>query len=71
MKIFLLSAFVACSIATLTTATLAATAALVGQRLGHSVTGQNVIICTYQIGPQRFERAFPMGEQCPMTVEVQ
>ncbi len=48
----------------------AATAYFVGQRVGTSVTGQAINICTYQYGGQQFEKAFPIGTMCPMSVEV-
>lgn len=51
---------------------LAATAYLVGTRMGTSITGQPALICTYQYGASQFDRAFPvtMGN-CPTSIEVQ
>lgn len=59
--------------AVVSTQAMAAVAMLVGQRLGTSVTGQGILICTYQYGNQRFERYFPTsaGPQCPQQVAVQ
>jgi hypothetical protein len=54
----------------LSTPTFAATAFLVSQRMGLSVTGQSITVCTYAYGSQQFERAFPMGQMCPMSVVV-
>jgi hypothetical protein len=50
---------------------IAATAYLVGQTTGTSVTGQAINVCTYQYGTQRFQRAYPFGQMCPTSVEVQ
>ena len=47
------------------------TAFLVSTRSAASVTGQMIMACTYQYGTTRFERYFPAGSMCPMTVQAQ
>lgn len=49
----------------------AATAFLVSSHMGQSVTGQSAIICVYSYNGQQFSRAYPLGNMCPMSVEVQ
>src|SRR6266513_59893 len=39
-------------------------------RIGLSVTGQSVWVCTCAYGGQRFERVIPSTDSCPMSVEV-
>lgn len=48
-----------------------ATAYLVSSSMGTSVTGQAINICTYQYGTTQFQRIFPMGQMCPLNIEVQ
>lgn len=51
---------------------LTAPAALTGARLGSSVTGQPVWVCTYSVGGTTFDRAIPYAAgSCPATVAVQ
>ena len=48
-----------------------ATAYLVSQTMGTSVTGQAINVCVYQYGGQQFERYFPLGSRCPWSLNVQ
>lgn len=49
----------------------AATAFMVDCRIGTSVTGQSILIGTYNYAGQTFQRTFPSGAGwCPMSVEV-
>lgn len=50
---------------------LAATAFLQSQHMGTSVTGQSISICVYAYNGHQFERAIPIGQMCPMSVDVQ
>lgn len=47
------------------------TATLVGSHIGTSVTGQAVVVCTYTYGGQRFEKLFPIGTNCPISIQIQ
>jgi hypothetical protein len=49
----------------------AATAFLVRQYIGKSVTGIGVLVCVYKYGSQQFEKAYPMGSVCAPSVEIQ
>jgi hypothetical protein len=53
-------------------AAYAATAYLVSSRIGMSVTGRSVYVCTYRYGTATFERtiAFDAGP-CPYSIEIQ
>ena len=50
---------------------LALTAILVSTRYGTSVSGQSIVICTYTVNGQQFERYYPVGSVCPPSVNVQ
>jgi hypothetical protein len=47
------------------------TATLVSSRIGTTVTGQSVVICTYSYGGQKFEKLFPIGTNCPISIQIQ
>lgn len=49
----------------------AATAFLVRQYIGKSVTGLGVLVCVYQYAGKQFERAQQMGSFCAPSVEIQ
>lgn len=46
-------------------------ATLVGSRQGTSVTGQMITICTYTYNNQHFDKIFPMGTNCPISIQLQ
>lgn len=46
-------------------------AMLVRQYIGRSVTGQQVVVCVYQVNGNQFERAMPMGNICEPSIMVQ
>lgn len=47
------------------------TATLVGSRQGTSVGGQAITVCIYQYNGQHFEKPFPMGTNCPISIQLQ
>jgi hypothetical protein len=47
------------------------TATLVGSRVGTSVGGQSIVICTYTYSGQNFEKVFPLGTSCPISIQLQ
>lgn len=46
-------------------------AMLVSQSMGTSVTGQTIVVCLYSYGNTRFERYYPLGNMCPLSIQVQ
>lgn len=48
-----------------------ATANLVGQSLGNSVTGQQIRICVYQYNGSHFQQVLPISATCPFSIQVQ
>ena len=64
-------ATVLCAIAFVGVAQAQVMAMLVRQYMGRSVTGQQVVVCVYQVNGKQFERAMPLGSICEPSIMVQ
>lgn len=47
-----------------------AIAFLVSQRLSTSVTGELVLVCTYEYAGRQYERSYRNAHTCPASIEV-
>ena len=47
------------------------TATLTGTRQGTTAGGQSVQVCIYTYNNQTYEKAFPIGTNCPISIQLQ